>query len=186
MSPEQAQGRPVGPASDVFSLGAVLAFASAGAPAFGTGSVAALVYRVVSEAPELDQVPPRLRPLVAACLAKKPGDRPSLADVLVDVGSGLIRRDWLPDTVADTIARYEPAARLAALAALDSSPLTGGPGGGPTRSPTRWARPARGVRSPGVAPSPPPWPPWPQRWRSRPPGSRRAPIPSATTPPEGI
>jgi hypothetical protein len=145
MSPEQAQGRPVGPASDVFSLGAVLAFASAGAPAFGTGSVAALVYRVVSEAPELDQVPPRLRPLVEACLAKEPGDRPSLADVLLDVGGGLIRRDWLPDTVADTIARYEPAARLAAIAALDSPPLTGGPAS---------ALPLASVQAPGRTPDP--------------------------------
>jgi Protein kinase domain len=124
MSPEQAQGFKVGPASDVFSLGAVLAFAATGTPTFGAGSVAALVYRVVSEPPELDQVPPRLRPLLEACLAKKPGDRPSLADVLADVGSGLIRRDWLPATVAGTIARYEPEARLAEIAARDSPART--------------------------------------------------------------
>jgi eukaryotic-like serine/threonine-protein kinase len=124
MSPEQAQGFKVGPASDVFSLGAVLAFAATGTPTFGTGSIAALVYRVVSGPPELDQVPPRLRPLLEACLAKNPGDRPSVTDVLADVGSGLIRRDWLPATVADTIARYEPGARLAEIAARDSPART--------------------------------------------------------------
>jgi Protein kinase domain len=124
MSPEQAQGFRVGPASDVFSLGAVLAFAATGTPTFGTGSVHALVYRVVSEPPELDQVPPRLRPLLEACLAKNPGDRPSVADVLADVGSELIRRDWLPATVAGTIARYEPGARLAEIAARDSPART--------------------------------------------------------------
>lgn len=43
MSPEQAEGREVGPPSDVFSLGAVLAFAAAGEGPFGNGSTAALV-----------------------------------------------------------------------------------------------------------------------------------------------
>jgi serine/threonine protein kinase len=41
MSPEQADGRPVGPASDVFSLGAVLAFAATGQGPFGSGSAPA-------------------------------------------------------------------------------------------------------------------------------------------------
>jgi len=38
MSPEQAEGREVGPPSDIFSLGAVLAFAATGHGPFGTGS----------------------------------------------------------------------------------------------------------------------------------------------------
>jgi serine/threonine protein kinase len=37
MSPEQAEGREVGPPSDVFSLGAVLAFAATGQGPFGPG-----------------------------------------------------------------------------------------------------------------------------------------------------
>ncbi len=36
MSPEQVEGREVGPASDIFSLGAVLAFAATGEAPFGT------------------------------------------------------------------------------------------------------------------------------------------------------
>ena len=54
MSPEQAEGRETGPPSDVFSLGAVLAFAASGQGPFGTGSTAALVYRVVHGTPALD------------------------------------------------------------------------------------------------------------------------------------
>jgi Protein kinase domain len=141
MSPEQAQGLRVGPPSDVFSLGAVLAFAATGTPTFGTGSIAALVYRVVSEPPDLDQVPPRLRPLLAACLAKDPGDRPSVDDVLADVGGGLVRPDWLPLTVADTIARYEPAARLAEIAARDSPGLAGPPVTAPPLAPVAASAP---------------------------------------------
>lgn len=82
MSPEQAEGREVGPASDVFSLGAVLAFAASGQGPFGAGSTAALVYRVVHSPPDLDGVPAEVRPLVERCLAKKPRERPANGDLL--------------------------------------------------------------------------------------------------------
>jgi Protein kinase domain len=123
MSPEQAQGRPVGPESDVFSLGAVLAFAVTGAGPFGSGSVASLVYRVVCEPPDLDRVPPELRPLIERCLAKEPGDRPRVGELLADLGGELISENWLPEAVADTLPRYEPSARIAAVASL-RPPLT--------------------------------------------------------------
>jgi hypothetical protein len=129
MSPEQAEGRPVGPESDIFSFGAVLAFAATGVPPFGTGSVHALVYRVVSAAPGLGPVPPLLRPLIERCLAKSPDDRPGLDTVLAEVGSGLITRHWLPETVAGTLARYQPSARAAELAGQAGPPTApGGPG----------------------------------------------------------
>ena len=59
MSPEQADGRDVGPPSDIFSLGAVLAFAATGQGPFGTGSTAALVYRVVHSEPDTGALPGR-------------------------------------------------------------------------------------------------------------------------------
>lgn len=62
MSPEQAEGKLVGPASDIFSLGAVLTFAAVGEGPFGTGSSAALLYKVVNGKPNIDPVPdPRRR-----------------------------------------------------------------------------------------------------------------------------
>ncbi len=84
MSPEQVYGTPAGPASDVFALGSVLAFAAAGQAPFGAESVATLVHRITSEPPDLNAVPDAygLRELLAACLAKDPADRPSLTDVM--------------------------------------------------------------------------------------------------------
>jgi hypothetical protein len=79
MSPEQAQGQPAGPASDVFSLGGVAYFAATGVGPFGSGNPATLLYRIVHTEPDLERVPPRLRDLVAACLAKDPASRPALA-----------------------------------------------------------------------------------------------------------
>jgi hypothetical protein len=133
MSPEQAQGLPIGPASDVFSLGAVLAFAAAGAPPFGTGSVPALVYRVVSAVPDLNLVPRELRPTIERCLAKAPGMRPSPAELLAEFGGGTVPADWLPDTVADTLGRYEPSARVGALAAPQAPPAGRPALGGPAQ-----------------------------------------------------
>ncbi len=58
MSPEQAEGTPAGPASDVFALGCVIAYAATGAGPFGTGTAAAVLYRVVHAEAILDGVPP--------------------------------------------------------------------------------------------------------------------------------
>jgi eukaryotic-like serine/threonine-protein kinase len=109
MSPEQARGlREVGKPTDVFSLGAVLAFAATGEGPFGGGSTPALLYRVVNEEPDLARVPARVRPLIERCLAKAPADRPTPADILGLLGDevGVLSGEWLPKAVADTIGRY--------------------------------------------------------------------------------
>ncbi|MBO2455631.1 PQQ-binding-like beta-propeller repeat protein [Actinomadura barringtoniae] len=78
MSPEHvAGGGALGPASDVFSLGAVLAFAATGRPPFGTGPFHVLMFRARHEAPQLDGVPPALVSLIAACMHKDPAQRPA-------------------------------------------------------------------------------------------------------------
>ncbi|MGH3298559.1 MAG: serine/threonine-protein kinase, partial [Trebonia sp.] len=150
MSPEQAQGRTVGPASDVFSLGAVLAFAATGTGPFGTGSVPALVYRVVNEPPALSQVPRELRQTIERCLAKAPGERPGLDDLLAEFGDEVIGEHWLPVTVADTFPRYAPSVRIAALAAPEPA-LTGGVAAGSAEPPTLGrGQPERGAPTEGV------------------------------------
>ena len=90
MSPEQAEGHPVGPASDVFALGSVIAFAATGAAPFGAGPSSPIIvaYRVVHAQPDLSHVPVPLTNLVAACLAKNPADRPQLAQLMDTVRDG--------------------------------------------------------------------------------------------------
>ncbi|WP_327229916.1 serine/threonine-protein kinase [Streptomyces murinus] len=77
LAPEQVRGAAVTPATDVFSLGATLAYASTGDSPFGHGSSEVMLYRVVHEEPHLHGVPDALAPLIRACLAKNPEDRPS-------------------------------------------------------------------------------------------------------------
>lgn len=83
IAPEQiTDSAPVTAAADVFALGAVLAFAATGRNPFGDGTVAILLYRAVHEEPDLDDVPPEIRGLVADCLDKDPAGRPSVGAVL--------------------------------------------------------------------------------------------------------
>ncbi|MEU9847315.1 LamG-like jellyroll fold domain-containing protein [Streptomyces sp. NPDC047985] len=97
MSPEQVNGGEITAASDVFSLGAVLAFAALGVGPFGVGSAPAMLYRVVHEAPDLKAVPdPALRALLADCLAKEPALRPTPQQILRRVAPALPWAGHLP------------------------------------------------------------------------------------------
>ncbi|MFJ8429839.1 serine/threonine-protein kinase [Kitasatospora sp. NPDC094019] len=157
MSPEQVEGRELTPASDVFSLGATLAVACAGRPAFGGESLPRILFAVLHAEPELSGVPSGLRPLVAACLAKDPAARPTPQEVLAAVG------------------RIEPAARpwpeavhglLAVQRAQVERLLRGGVPFGVESEPTRSAPPAP-VRPTQSAPVQPVQPVRPVRRRRR-------------------
>ncbi|MFD4026702.1 serine/threonine-protein kinase [Streptomyces sp. NPDC058576] len=108
MAPEQAAAGTVTPATDVFALGQIAAYAAIGAPAFGDGPSHAVLYRIVHEDPDLSRLPDALRPLVARCLSRDPADRPSLADIIRmchDISPEPLRQgeDWLPRAVAGSI-----------------------------------------------------------------------------------
>jgi hypothetical protein len=107
MAPEQAAGAPVGPAADVYALGAVLRHVAG------------------------DSLPPALGPLVDAALAPEPGDRPSAADLqaqLAALNAGvatevaaptLIPTQISPAAPAQSKLRFKPAVlTLAALAVI--------------------------------------------------------------------
>ncbi|MFI9629961.1 serine/threonine-protein kinase [Streptomyces sp. NPDC052042] len=83
MAPEQFQRpREVGPAADVFALGAVLVHAATGRGPFDSDSPYLVAYQVVHDEADLAGVPADLAPLVARCLAKNPAQRPTPGEVM--------------------------------------------------------------------------------------------------------
>ena len=82
ISPEQYRGGEVTAASDVFLWGALVAYAASARDPFGVAPPAELARRAVREAPDVDRLPPALEGPVAAAMAKDPGDRPSVPDLL--------------------------------------------------------------------------------------------------------
>jgi serine/threonine protein kinase len=82
MAPEQARGERVDRAVDVFSWGAVVAYAATATPPFGVGSADAVIYRVVHEQPSLGDIDEPLRGLVSAALSKSPRQRPNSSQLV--------------------------------------------------------------------------------------------------------
>nr|WP_239157683.1 serine/threonine-protein kinase [Streptomyces sp. SID13726] len=83
MAPEQfSSPHEVGSAVDVFSLGAVLVYAATAHSPFEAENAYLAAYNTVHGEPELGQLPAPLLPLVSACLAKEPADRPTSSEVL--------------------------------------------------------------------------------------------------------
>jgi hypothetical protein len=82
MAPEQASGRPVSPATDIYALGAVAYHCLAGHPPFMGGSPLDIALRHVTDEPPAlpDDVPAPVRDIVGRALAKDPAERfPSAA-----------------------------------------------------------------------------------------------------------
>ncbi|OMI87709.1 serine/threonine protein kinase [Streptomyces sp. M1013] len=170
MSPEQILGKGVTGAADVFSLGAVLAYAATGLPPFPGDSSAALLYKVVHEEPSLDGLDDgELRELVASCLAKDPAARPAPAEVarrLAPEGAArLVTGGWLPGALVERVSRS--AVQLLNLEAGEAETGASGPVGFSRPSVTAGsdagaATPASGVFGPPpVMPTPtaPSYPP---------------------------
>ncbi|MEV7715224.1 serine/threonine-protein kinase, partial [Streptomyces sp. NPDC088270] len=119
MAPEQIRGVDMSGAADVFSLGAVLAYAATGAAPFLGDSSAVLLYKVVHEEPELGELAGDLLEVVAGCLEKEPADRPTpmeLARRLAPGGAAaLVAAGWLPGPLVREVSRT-------AVALLDLEP----------------------------------------------------------------
>ncbi|MFD4376058.1 serine/threonine-protein kinase [Streptomyces sp. NPDC058486] len=172
MSPEQVRGEKLGPASDVFCLGSVLAYAATGRSPFGTSDsgVHALMFRIAHDEPDLTDVAPALTGLIRACLAKDPAARPTAAEIAETLP---VADPWLPADVLARLGRH--AARL--LEAESTGDATAAPGAGGTYAPDRTAGgSAPGDPTPG--PSAPPTDPAPEPPRSR---SRRRVLTAALT-----
>jgi serine/threonine protein kinase len=80
LSPEQALGGEVGPASDVYSLGLLLAECRSGRPAFPGTPIESALARLQHDPPIGDEAG-ELAPLLVAMTARNPADRPTAAEV---------------------------------------------------------------------------------------------------------
>ncbi|MFI9251699.1 PQQ-binding-like beta-propeller repeat protein [Streptomyces sp. NPDC053069] len=93
MSPEQfTSPHEVGPATDVFSLGAVLGYAATGRGLFDSAGYWETATKVVEGEPDLDGLPGDLLPFIRLCLEKHPKSRPTSDELL-----HLLREGRLPE-----------------------------------------------------------------------------------------
>ena len=88
LSPEQAQGHPVSPPSDLYSVGVILFELLTGHVPFDAESAVTIALKHVSEAPPAPSafdpsVPPALEAVVLWALEKDPAQRPADADALI-------------------------------------------------------------------------------------------------------
>jgi hypothetical protein len=81
LAPEVIEGKQSGPAADIHSWGATMAYAATGRPPFGSGTFEAIFYRIVHGQPDLEQMPAPLVPLVLSALARDPAKRPSSTEL---------------------------------------------------------------------------------------------------------
>ncbi|NJQ05841.1 bifunctional serine/threonine-protein kinase/ABC transporter substrate-binding protein [Streptomyces lonarensis] len=130
LSPEQAQARTIGPASDLFSLGCVLAYAATGQRPFGSGPVEAMLFRTVYDEPDLAAVPGPLRPVIEELLTKDPEQRLTAAALRArwEEAEQPPQDGWLPAPVTRLIS--DRAAEMLALPAADPTEIAGPPPGG--------------------------------------------------------
>ncbi|RSS61146.1 serine/threonine-protein kinase, partial [Streptomyces sp. WAC06614] len=144
MSPEHALGEPVGPASDVFSLGLIAAVAATGRHPYGDGgalTVGAQIANTALRPPDLDRYDDYLRPLLERCLFPDPAGRITGEELasLCERAAGRSLNDftaWLPQPLAQ-----EPAARGSAPLAPAPEPTVTDPRPHPPHGPTFAAAP---------------------------------------------
>ncbi|MFB7851650.1 PQQ-binding-like beta-propeller repeat protein [Streptomyces sp. NPDC056053] len=166
LPPEQLIGREVGPAGDVFALGALMVYAATGTSAFGGGHAHGVSYRVVHEDPDLSGLPGELADVVGRCLAKDPLRRPGVPELVAELGrwegadgarGTFGGAAWLPEPVADDVMalRTDPLPEETGRATAGADLPTVGPAhtdvatarlGVPPGRPSSAARPGEWIR----------------------------------------
>ena len=115
MAPEQARDtHQASAASDVYALGATLLFAATGHPPYQGELVLDVLARLATEEPDLSGLPDDLVPLITACLARDPRERPTSSAMLARLGQftegqpgAAGEHSYLPDEAMALIAQYQ-------------------------------------------------------------------------------
>ncbi|MEV6161592.1 serine/threonine-protein kinase [Streptomyces sp. NPDC052052] len=147
ISPEHVNGsRALVPASDVFCLGAVLAFAATGRGPFDDSDMAAVIFRISQGDAELSRVPPQLRAVIEECLRSDAGARPTprqLVEMLLgERAGGAVGGSFpWPEPIQGLLAAHAAGARAVAeatgpAAAAPPVPFHAPDHGGPALAPT--------------------------------------------------
>jgi serine/threonine protein kinase len=109
LSPEQARGTDLGPASDIYSLGLVLLECIKGAVEYPGGAIESAVARL-HRSPEIPgNVPAEWSRLITSMTALNPLDRPTAADLETALRQALVSPDSAPGTTAEEPTRVLPA-----------------------------------------------------------------------------
>ncbi|HEY7359319.1 MAG TPA: serine/threonine-protein kinase, partial [Streptosporangiaceae bacterium] len=138
MAPEQARDtRQATVASDVFSLGATLAFAATGHAPYRGETVMDVLVRLATEPPDLSGLPAELDGIVTSCLARSPTQRPTSAALLDQLGPFVAgpagpgsAHAYLPAPAMAVISGYQRGPRQ--TGAPTGEDLGGSTGGGST------------------------------------------------------
>jgi serine/threonine protein kinase len=112
MAPEQVNGSPATPASDMFALGATLLFAASGHAAYPGDT--RWVAQLLTGDPDLSGIAAEVTPLITACMQREPQDRPTVGELLSQVeGFALPPGDhrsqihpYLPESAVSLIREY--------------------------------------------------------------------------------
>ncbi|MER7174891.1 WD40 repeat domain-containing serine/threonine protein kinase [Streptomyces mesophilus] len=125
MAPEVLSGKRATTASDIFAWGAVVLYAASGDEPFRGAHIGEVAHRTASVDPDLSAIPARIRPLIAAALAKDPALRPSAPELVLGLVGDLPKaadpRQALSDTGAARQALLEAGAARAAAPADDTA-----------------------------------------------------------------
>jgi hypothetical protein len=127
MAPEQARDtRQASMASDMFSLGATLAFAATGHAPYQGETVMDVLVKLATEPPDLSGLPAELDGIVTACLARSPRERPTSAALLDQLGPFVATpagprsaHAYLPAPAMAVISGYQHGPRPAVRAPAD-------------------------------------------------------------------
>jgi eukaryotic-like serine/threonine-protein kinase len=174
VAPEQARGRPSGPAADVWALGATMYFAVEGVPPFDKGTLVRTLAAVVNEDPRPMLRAGPLEALLTALLTKNPEDRLSASRVriwlrwLVDVAPSVPPSEILPTKGPGGTVPHPPAppspvpqpakTPMAAMTTATTGPLevpASDPATPATQDPPAESTPAQSEAGPTLRPAPP-------------------------------